>query len=187
MADKFHGDFPVRVPSVCAASAGSADAVRLWGSCSDLEVETVADLLHDEVDDTLESRLAAVKLKLTFEAEQLFNSDVVDAFPFFDKAVYQLKHPPAAAAASAPAEPTVIPTLNAYINGFFTEADLRDAKFVDYVAARSALRARILPALEKIVYAFEPLPPPPLFGRSACPPPFETRCVSLSHCFICGA
>ena len=87
MADKFHGDFPVRVPSVGAASAGSADAVRLWGSCSDLEIKTVADLLHNEVDDTLESRLAEVKLKLRFEAEQLFNSDVVDAFPFFDKAV----------------------------------------------------------------------------------------------------
>ena len=166
-------------------SAVSAHAVRLWGSCSDLEVKTVADLLHDEVDDTLESRLAEVKLKLTFEATQPFNSDVVDAFPFFDKAVYQLKHPPAAAAASAPAEPAAVPTLHGYINGFFTDADLRDANFDDYPAGRRSLRARILLALDKIVYACEPLPL--RFSGVFMPPPLETRCVSVRHCFICGA
>jgi len=142
----------------CVRLGLSDHAVRLWVLCSELEITTVADLLHDEVDDTLESRLAAVKLQLSFEAQKVFNGDVVDAFPFFDKAVEELLHPPAAAAADARAEPTARYTLPAYINGFFTEDALRDAGFVDFPAARKLLRERILPALERNVYALEPLP-----------------------------
>ena len=82
-----------RAERVCG-SAVSAHAVRFWVSCSDLEITTVEGLLVDEVDDTLESRLAEVKLKLSFEAEQFCNRDVVDAYPLFDKAVHELLHPP---------------------------------------------------------------------------------------------